>query len=87
MVQTKAWRPCGTHIFSEKVANFGLASLKVAKKKVLKNTTNMTPNSSSVRPEKFHPYVNLSINYIIKANCQLNAIKCHTIQSVNVLTR
>ena len=25
-------------------------------KKVLKNTKNMTPNSSSVRPEKFHPY-------------------------------
>ena len=27
-------------------------------KKVLKNTKNMTPNSSSVRPEKFHPYAN-----------------------------
>ena len=26
-------------------------------KKVLKNTKNMTPNSCSVRPEKFHPYV------------------------------
>ena len=25
-------------------------------KKVLKNTKNMTPNSCSVRPEKFHPY-------------------------------
>ena len=27
-------------------------------KKVLKNTKNMTPNSCSVRPEKFHPYAN-----------------------------
>ena len=26
-------------------------------KKVLKNTKNMTPNSCSVRPEKFHPYI------------------------------
>ena len=26
-------------------------------KKVLKNTKNMTPNSCSVRPEKFHPYM------------------------------
>jgi len=25
-------------------------------KNVLKNTKSMTPNSSSVRPEKFHPY-------------------------------
>ena len=28
-------------------------------KKVLKNTKNMTPNSCSVRPEKFHPYTYL----------------------------
>ena len=28
-------------------------------KKVLKNTKNMTPNSCSVRPEKFHPYVRI----------------------------
>ena len=31
-VQTEACRPCGTHIFSEMVASFGVANLKVAKK-------------------------------------------------------
>ena len=32
MVQTEAYRPCGAHIFSEKVAFFGIWNLKVAKK-------------------------------------------------------
>ena len=32
MVQTETWRPSGAHIFSEKVASFGLVSLEVAKK-------------------------------------------------------
>ena len=32
-------------------------------KKVLKNTKNMTPNSCSVRPEKFHPYTNRNLTY------------------------
>ena len=33
-------------------------------KKVLKNTKNMTSNSCSVRPEKFHPYILYIIYYI-----------------------
>ena len=32
MVQTEACRPSGADIFSEKVAIFGIANLKVAKK-------------------------------------------------------
>ena len=32
-------------------------------KKVLKNTKNMTPNSCSVRPEKFHPYTLTKIRH------------------------
>ena len=36
-------------------------------KKVLKNTKNMTPNSCSVRPEKFYPYIIYDIVIMISA--------------------
>ena len=36
MVQTEVCRPCGAHIFSEKVVIFGLANLKVAIKSAKK---------------------------------------------------
>ena len=42
MVQTEIWRPSGAHIFSEKVASFGLVSLEVAKKRAQKYKKNDT---------------------------------------------
>ena len=54
-VQPKCFRHVAL-IYFQKMLQVLTSHTSKLPKKVLKNTKNMTPNSCSVRPEKFHPY-------------------------------
>ena len=56
-VQPKCFRHVAL-IYFQKMLQVLTSHTSKLPKKVLKNTKNMTPNSCSVRPEKFHPNVN-----------------------------
>ena len=56
-VQPKCFRHVAL-IYFQKMLQVLTSHTSKLPKKVLKNTKNMTPNSCSVRPEKFHPYTN-----------------------------
>ena len=55
-VQPKCFRHVAL-IYFQKMLQVLTSHTSKLPKKVLKNTKNMTPNSCSVRPEKFHPYI------------------------------
>ena len=56
-------------------------------KKVLKNTKNMTPNSCSVRPEKFHPYMKQILHFKnITFKSSYNCFKIDIHQQLQPLT-
>ena len=63
-VQPKCFRHVAL-IYFQKMLQVLTSHTSKLPKKVLKNTKNMTPNSCSVRPEKFHPYEsgrNITVN-------------------------